>query len=215
MNLDIASYYARRASEYEKIYEKPDRQADLKFLRRFLPVKFSNKKLLEVACGTGYWTQYIAETAQSIVAIDINKEVIEIAQKKKYPPGKVGFEIVDIYNLAAFNGLFEAAFGGFIWSHIPVEKLSDFIDVVHERVLKNGLIIFVDNKYVEGSSTPVFKTDDAGNTYQRRRLQDNTEHLVLKNFPKAEEISRLLSSRATDLEYIELENYWVIKYRKA
>ena len=33
-NTDILEYYAQRAKEYEKIYNRPKRQKDLKFLAR-------------------------------------------------------------------------------------------------------------------------------------------------------------------------------------
>ena len=44
-------------------------------------------------------------------------------------------------------------------------------------------MVFFDNCYVEGSSTPLSRTDAAGNTYQSRRLDDGSTHEVLKNFP--------------------------------
>ena len=52
----MAGYYASRAQEYERIYHKPERQDDLGTLRAFLERAFAGKHVLELACGTGYWS---------------------------------------------------------------------------------------------------------------------------------------------------------------
>ena len=52
----LQSYYASRAPEYDEVYRKPERQADLRSIERWLPPHFSGVAMLEVACGTGYWT---------------------------------------------------------------------------------------------------------------------------------------------------------------
>ncbi len=83
-NTDITSYYARRAAEYEKVYSKPERQQELAALRQLLPGWFTGRSILEVACGTGYWTECISATAESITATDINREVLDIAGSKSY-----------------------------------------------------------------------------------------------------------------------------------
>ncbi|HTD65456.1 MAG TPA: methyltransferase domain-containing protein [Candidatus Limnocylindria bacterium] len=78
----LAEYYAQRAPEYDRIYQKPERQVDLATLREFVAQTFAERSVLEVACGTGYWTQCIAATARSVVATDINDEVLAIAHAK-------------------------------------------------------------------------------------------------------------------------------------
>ena len=64
----LETYYAKRAREYERIYEKAERQEELAWLRERLPQLFANRHVLEIACGTGYWTQYLAKTAASVTA---------------------------------------------------------------------------------------------------------------------------------------------------
>ncbi|HXN16613.1 MAG TPA: class I SAM-dependent methyltransferase, partial [Usitatibacter sp.] len=59
----LEQYYAKRASQYEQVYEKPERQHELEWLRGRIPELFRNRTVLEVACGTGYWTQFIARKA--------------------------------------------------------------------------------------------------------------------------------------------------------
>jgi demethylmenaquinone methyltransferase/2-methoxy-6-polyprenyl-1,4-benzoquinol methylase len=121
MNSNMIEYYAKRANEYELVYNRPERQVDLIELKKQLKEAFCNEVVFEVACGTGYWTQIIAETATSILATDINQSVIDIAKAKNYPKNTVNFALADVYSLSDIQPLFTAGFGGFIWSHVPWE----------------------------------------------------------------------------------------------
>ena len=91
----MEQYYSKRAAEYEQIYQKPERQHELEWLRGRIPAIFRDRTVLEVACGTGYWTQYIARTAAKVHACDINDSVLEIDPSRVVPPfrlrGVVGF----------------------------------------------------------------------------------------------------------------------------
>ncbi|MBK6998068.1 MAG: methyltransferase domain-containing protein [Lewinellaceae bacterium] len=109
MNHDLVSYYKDRAQEYEKVYLKPERQNDLQKATTILQSLFLQKKVVEIACGTGYWTERIADTATSILATDINKSVIEIAENKHYK-NQVNFELSDIYN-CSFDKKYDGVFG--------------------------------------------------------------------------------------------------------
>ena len=39
----LQTYYARRAAEYERVYAKPERQADLRAIEEWLPAQFSGR----------------------------------------------------------------------------------------------------------------------------------------------------------------------------
>ena len=68
----MEKYYSKRAAEYEQIYQKPERQHELDWLRQRIPALLEGRTVLEVACGTGYWTQFIARAARKVHACDIN-----------------------------------------------------------------------------------------------------------------------------------------------
>src|SRR5215207_9688450 len=106
----METYYARRAAEYEQIYRKPERQADLARMRDDIPALFAGKRVLEIACGTGYWTPLIAARAESVVATDFNEETLAIARTKSYPKKNVALQQADAYALPAFPRKFSAAY---------------------------------------------------------------------------------------------------------
>jgi ubiquinone/menaquinone biosynthesis C-methylase UbiE len=210
MNKDLVAYYKERANEYEQIYSKPERQEDLKKVAEILQEFYSGKSLVEIACGTGYWTERIAETAKSIIATDINDSVLEVAGSKSYININVTFKSQDLFSLNP-ERKYENLFGGFIWSHIKNQDLEDFISKINNIVKEKGTVVFIDNNYVEGSSTPITDEDEFGNTYQTRKLQDGSTHLVLKNFPLKEFI--LSKIKGELINFINLKYYWIVIYR--
>ena len=62
----LATYYALRAAEYERVYAKPERQAELAVVKARMRKMFTGRRVLELACGTGYWTEVIAPGAAQV-----------------------------------------------------------------------------------------------------------------------------------------------------
>lgn len=209
---ETPSYYAKRAAEYDQVYEKPDRQENLAQLRKLLRCDVSGTDLIEVACGTGYWTHHMAAVATSITGVDINEEVLRIAKARQWPRQNVSFQIADAYELPKFPVEYEAGAALFWWSHVPKSRLAGFLSGFHKCLGKGARVIFMDNNYVEGSSTAISRKDQEGNTYQRRILNDGSEFEVVKNFPSREEIRSALAPYAEEMVITRLKYYWYVAY---
>lgn len=212
MNTDLITYYQDRGNEYENVYLNPERQDDIKSATTILQDLFVGKTVFEIACGTGYWTERIALTATSIFATDINKAVIEVAQQKQYQKNNVTFGLEDIFKLSR-NNKHESIFGGFIWSHIKLQDLDKFLDIINNLTFPGGRVVFIDNNFVEGSNHPITNKDTNGDTFQTRKLGNETTHLVLKNFPTENFLRTKLVDIATDFKFISLKYYWVLTYK--
>lgn len=212
MNQDMIAYYAQRAQEYEQVYQKPERQTDLSIMKNWIADQARDSVVLEIACGTGYWTQPMSTTTYSIRATDINQEVLEVAQAKPYSC-PVEFEAIDLYGLPVPAMSFDLVVGGFIWSHIPVQQIPRFLSQLNIQLRPGGRILILDNRYVEGSNTPIAFTDEQGNTFQDRRLQDGSLHRVLKNFPTEDRMRQLLAPIGTAIQWYEWEYYWAVEVR--
>lgn len=208
----MIAYYARRAPDYERIYQRPERLADLRKLTDRVSTAFAGRSVLEVACGTGYWTQVIARSARSVLGIDCSDEVLRIARRKAYRPCQVTFRRADAYHLPGPDDPLEGGFCGFWWSHVPKTRLAGFLEVFHAKLERGAPVIVIDNRYVPGNSTPVARSDPDGNTYQARTLPDGTRWEIVKNYPTPDQLRQRLIGLAGEVEIIEFTYYWLMKY---
>lgn len=74
-------------------------------------------------------------------------------------------------------------------------------------------MIVLDNRYVPGSNTPIARTTDEGDTYQRRTLKDGRSYEILKNFPTRDQFSADIAATATNLQWTELRYFWLAACR--
>ena len=212
---DMRAYYAQRATYYERVYFKPERQADLRALEAALPAAFAGRRVLEVACGTGWWTPHGARDARSWLATDINPETLAVARTKPLP-ACVQLALADAYTLAELGAqTFDGAFAGCWWSHVPLQRLPAWLGTLHARLQTGAVVVLLDNRYVQTSNLPITRRDDQGNTYQRRTLDDGSVHEVLKNFPTRDQTCAALGGRARDPQWTAYAHYWVLHYTLA
>lgn len=212
LNTDMAVYYAKRASGYEEIYRLPERQDDLLTLQVRVQELMEGHDVLELACGTGFWTEQIAATAKSVFSTDINPEMIALAKAKNLPAGKVEFALQNINDFQPERS-FTACFLGFWWSHVGRGDQVRFIAQLREKLGKDTVLVMIDNSYVEGGSTPIARTDEDGNTYQFRTLPDGERYEVMKNFPTDSGLRKKLSPITRELRILRLEYYWLLSCR--
>ena len=211
----MAQYYAQRAAIYERVYHKPERQRDLRAMEAWLPTQFKDRRVLEIACGTGWWTPHGAHDAASWLATDLNPETMAIAKAKTMPP-VVRFATVDAYTLQGLGDeRFDAAFAGFWWSHVPLARLRAWLALLQGRLEPGAVIVMLDNLYSDDSSTPISRRDGDGNTYQLRSLDDGSVHEVLKNFPSRDEALAAIAPSARDAQWTEHRYYWTLRYALA
>lgn len=212
---NMAAYYGQRAVSYERVYLKPERQADLRAMEAGLPAQFAGRRVLEVACGTGWWTPHGARDALGWLATDLNPQTLAVARQKVLP-ASVQLATVDAYTFEQIQGqTFDAAFAGCWWSHVLLSRLPAWLDLLHARLLPGARVVMLDNRYVQTSSLPITRRDEAGNTYQMRTLDDGSAHEVLKNFPTRDQAFAAIGGRARHPQWIDFGHYWALSYTLA
>lgn len=209
----LREYYEQRAPEYERVYQKPERQTDLALLRRAVAQRLQQRSVLDVACGTGYWMACYADGARRIVGVDASEAVLNVARGRGLPRATLlqGDALALPQDLPPSDG----AFLGFWWSHIPRAQTRSFLTGLHRHLVPGARVLILDNLYVPGSSTPVSEPDENGDTWQLRRLGDDSWHRVLKNFPSVDELRAAVGAQARATHWWRLEYYWLFEYELA
>jgi len=208
-----SAYYAARSP----VYDETAGYSDLEAEQIRIPIKarfqglFKGHTVLEIACGTGYWTHTIGEVAESVLATDINPCLLALARDRCKDLCNVSFQIADAYTLAGVPTGFSAAFGIWWWSHVSRELLSVFLRVLHSKLQPGAPVLFVDQLPYAGHFR---RQDPQGNTIERRSLPDGRSFEIIKNFPTGEDVRGALAGIAHKVEYIERpdEKSWNVTY---
>jgi SAM-dependent methyltransferase len=193
------------------VYLKPERQTDLRAIEQWVAQRFAGASVLEVACGTGYWSQFIAPAAKRLCALDAVAETIEIA-RSRIATGNVEFVIGDAYAPPRGRDGFDAAFAGFWFSHVPRARQSEFLLALSDALEVGARVVILDNRFIAGSSSPIAEQDVDGDTYQMRSLRDGTTHRVLKNFPSEAELRSLAGGVGAEVRFTQWDYYWAIEF---
>jgi ubiquinone/menaquinone biosynthesis C-methylase UbiE len=173
-----------------------------------------NKDVLEIACGTGNWTQVLSKRVRSVVATDLHDTYLAVARKKKYKHKNVIFEVADAYKLHGIDKKFSVAFAADWWSHIPKSRIRNFIKMLHSKLLPNSKVIFIDMLPSPALNKMFSYIDEEDNVIQKRELPNGKTYRVVKNSPTKEELFKYLENYATEVAYYEDKNLlrWIVTY---
>lgn len=209
------SYYRARAPEYDEWFFRQgrhDRGAEWNHtwfseveevrdeLARFRPAG----DVLELACGTGLWTEQLARYAGHITAVDASPEVLEL-NRDRLRDDRVRYVRTDLFDWRP-GAAYDAVFFGFWLSHVPPERFDDFWDLVRSALKPGGRVFFVDSLRVETPAEREHSSEPDGHT-TLRRLSDGREFQIVKIFYDPDELSSRLRDMGWDIQVRTTENH--------
>jgi SAM-dependent methyltransferase len=214
--VDMVRYYRDRAKEYEQVYDWRDahRQEEQTKMGLEMTEALKDKRLLDVGCGTGYWTQKLSTVATSITGIDVNEAVLEIARSKQFSC-PVEFLRMDAYDMRFQDVTFTGALASFWLSHIPKDRINDWIDHLHSQLEPGAQVFIADNTYIAGLGGELIRKPNDENAYKLRTLNDGNKHLIVKNYFETREIAKLFGRHSKDVTEKNVYKgncFWWINY---
>jgi ubiquinone/menaquinone biosynthesis C-methylase UbiE len=175
-----------------------------------LKLAFKNRSVLEIACGTGYWTETIASAAKEITGIDASFEVLEIAKSKGIP---AKFVLGDAFNLSTIEGNFDAGCANFWFSHLEKTNIQKFLNGLHNRIKPGSPVFMADNVYMEGLGGTLVKKPGLSDTYKLRQLNDGTTYEIVKNYYTSNELKNIFKDFANELRVEFGQCFWWMTYQ--
>ena len=195
------AYYRARAGEYDEWFLREGRYdrgpehrsewfAEVETMRRALSHAITDSDVLELACGTGLWTEQLARENRHVFAVDSSPEAIAINQNR-LRAANVRYEVADLFSWTPTT-LFDAVFFAFWLSHVPASHFERFWSMALSALKPGGRVFFVDS-LLEPTSTaedhPLI--DNSG--VVRRKLNDGREFDIVKVFYEPAQLERRLA----------------------
>jgi len=212
-NQNVAKYYALLGEAVEDKYLEPDMDEDIDDMSIHLGTLLAGHTVLELGCGTGFWTEVVAESAASVTALDINANLVDIARERGMPEGKVSFRVADALDLPEDIGKFTAVLVSFLWSHLNKKEQEQLLATLKKRLGKDVLLVLLDDSFVEGFSETIARTDADGTTYEILTSPEGERIEVPKSYQSDSALRKRLGNVGKEIKIERVEFFWILTCR--
>ncbi len=197
------AYYRARAREYDDTMRQLERYVSLggrvagrsgdeegkevAILLNALEEMRPFDSVLELACGTGWWTQWLAENARQVTAVDAADEMLAL-NRERVKGSNVQYILADVFSWKP-DRQFDLVFFAFWMSHVPQDRFAAFWQLVGDSLALHGRVFFVDELDTEearGQETRV------GGDAVLRTLEDGRQFRAVKVFYQPSELEAKL-----------------------
>jgi ubiquinone/menaquinone biosynthesis C-methylase UbiE len=211
-------YYRSRATEYDQWWlrlGRYDRSPELNAqwavegaqvsaaLTQFQP----GGRILELACGTGIWTEQLLPWATTLTAVDGSPEMLVVIEAKLQSP-KVRYVEADLFAWEPTEP-FDTIFFGFWLSHVPPERFAPFWQMVRRCLAPGGRVFFVDSRHEPTSTAIDHRLPSTDTTVLRRRLNDGREYQIYKVFYEPNSLAARLRDLGWNFDLRETSTYFL------
>jgi demethylmenaquinone methyltransferase/2-methoxy-6-polyprenyl-1,4-benzoquinol methylase len=212
------AYYDARANEYDEWFYRIgryDRGSELNqrwfnevvVVRKALNQVGKVNHILELACGTGIWTQELLNIGEKITALDASTKVIDINQRK-LNSSRVQYHQQDLFSWKP-DAEYDLVFFAFWLSHVPPELLSSFLGKVWQSVRVGGQVFLIDSRFEQTSTAKNHTLSNETNICYTRKLNDGREYQVVKVFYQPDTLTKQLSEVGFSVDVKLTQNYFI------
>lgn len=197
------AFYRARAANYDDWWQgrgRYDRGArgshewdsQVASVERALASFGARGNVLELAGGTGWWTQRLARTADRLTVVDASAETLRL-NRERVARRDVGYVVADLFSWRPPR-TYDVVFFSFWLSHVPRGRFGSFWSTVRDCLAPGGRAFVVDNRLDRsgGSSHKDPYVVHYGEDLHLRRLEDGSQYRVVKVLYEPDELQALL-----------------------
>ena len=149
------SYYRARAPEYDEWWQRRGRfergedqllewQRQLAVVDDALTSFGATGSVLELAGGTGWWTERLARTADRLMVVDSSPEVLAL-NRERVGRSDVNYVVADLFDWHP-DTHYDVVFFSFWLSHVPRDRFGEFWSLVRSCLTPSGRAFLIDNR---------------------------------------------------------------------
>jgi len=203
------AFYRARAPEYDEWWQRRGRydrgeaafaewQRQVASVSDALSSFGARGDVLELAGGTGWWTEQLARTADQLTVVDASPETLDL-NRARVGRADVKYVTADIFEWRP-ERTYDVVFFSFWLSHVPRRWFSRFWDLVRSSLGPGGRVFLIDNRT---DPTPDSTGNDPFVVEYRpdlhvRRVSNGSQYRVVKVMYEPEELQLLLDAERWD-----------------
>jgi demethylmenaquinone methyltransferase/2-methoxy-6-polyprenyl-1,4-benzoquinol methylase len=194
-------YYRARAGEYDaslgalgtdqQLAEQPYQREWTALVRAVRALRRCGS-VLELAAGTGIWTQELLPLSSELTVVDGAPEMLAVNRARIKDP-RVHYQAVDLFSWQPERE-YDLVFFAFWLSHVPPELLDTFLDRVRQAVRPEGHVFIID----EPAGGQQLSGPSEGDLSQVRTLEDGRQFRVVKVYYDPGDIQERLRQRGLE-----------------
>ena len=214
-------FYRARAPEYDQWWQRQGRyasgeedtrdwRAQVARIDAALAAFGATGDVLELAGGTGWWTQRLAATADRLTVVDGAPETLEL-NRRRVDRADVEYIVADLFRWHAAR-TYDVVFFSFWLSHVPRPRFPAFWASVRASLAPGGRVFVIDNREDQHPRAAAASRDpyvvDYGPDLHLRRLEDGSEHRVVKVMYEPDELRSLLDAEGWEADIDGTRWFW-------
>lgn len=190
------NYYDARAGEYDEFWFRRGRyaleeplasqwDADAADTMTYIADR-ARGDVLELACGTGIFTDLLRRVATSVHAVDASPAMLELNRARTEGASNVRYSQHDLFAWRPSDS-YDVVFFAFWLSHVPDDLFGRFWEMVRGALKPGGEVVFVDS---------VPQPDDAKAAtdvrVEQRTLNDGRAFRIVKRYWEPDTLTNVL-----------------------
>jgi len=184
----MKDYYSERATEYEEAYTLGTGTASIEnpglFKSEAIAVskvveKFGHGRLIDIACGTGYWLPYYVTNVSHVTFLDQSENMLAECRRKVSALGigaNCNFIQDDLFD-HHFNETYDCALLGYLVSHMTTEQETYLFRILRAILGTTGDFLIMDSSWSKERARANTKIERQG-----RKLNDGTTFEIYKRY---------------------------------
>ncbi len=215
------AYYRRRAGEYDEWWLRTGRydrgpelnaawHADAREVEAALVAvldRLRPARALELACGTGLFTRFVAPRVGRLLALDASPEVQAI-NAARVASANVDYELADLFAWRP-RERYDFVFMSFWLSHVPEDRFDAFWAMVRAALAPGGTAYVIDSGWDTTSSAVNHVRPDREGGVAQRKLNDGSEYRIVKVFHEPDALARRLAGLGFASHVVHTPRYFI------
>jgi 2-polyprenyl-3-methyl-5-hydroxy-6-metoxy-1,4-benzoquinol methylase len=217
---EMAAYYRDRAPEYNAWFERRGNYdhgeaanaqwfAEVAAVFAVLDELAMTGDILELAAGSGIWTERLLRTASTVTAVDASLEMLAL-NRARVDDDRVRYVEADLFSWRP-ERTYDGVCFAFWLSHVPHERLDAFLEMVAVALEPGGKVFFVDSHRQRKPSTEtvVQSPPEPGSQVLTRRLHDGRAYRIVKNFYEPVELADRCAAAGLQVTVRETASFFI------